>query len=329
MIVFLCGALLAADAVTINTKPHAMAPDKPSVTIVVHQLIAGAQLELKRDDGTVVHFPVPKASSGKFLVELDQPLGRPFEYNGELTVSFADGESGVIPLHFSADIQSSLKVDTWATAEDVHNHHFWARLSATAGRVDMTLLGEGGVALGKHTVNFKHEAGGTPILVDWGMFTTVPLRIDATFYDDKGAPQSLQLFPWYTEIAHDDVNFASGKYDIPKSEEQKLLAVVPKIREAAAKARGYVAVRLYVLGHTDTVGTDEDNLRLSRLRARSLVVFLHGHGVDLPATYSGAGETMLAVATPDNTDNAKNRRAQYVLSVTPPPMPKAVDWQDY
>lgn len=319
---------IAADAVTVSTQPRVNAPDKPHVTVRVNEKLQAASLDLTRADGAKVHFEVP-VKKGTYVFSLEQPAGPPSAYDGALTASFDNGESGTIPISFDAEVVSLLKVETSASVAEIAAHRFHAKLNRPAGRVEMALLGEGGQALGIKTVAFKGEAAGADLAIDWGDTAVPVLRIDATFFDRVGVPQKMQLFPWHVEIPHQDVNFVSAKFEIPKSEESKLLVIVPRVKAAAAKARGFVPVKLYVLGHTDTVGAADDNLRLSKYRARALAIFLRGHGVDVPVAYAGAGETLPLVQTPDNTDNAQNRRAQYVLSVDPPPLDKPVEWLSY
>ena len=49
----------------------------------------------------------------------------------------------------------------------------------------------------------------------------------------------------------------------------------------------------------------------------------------IPVLYEGFGEEALAVATADETDEPKNRRAQYILAIEDPAMnvPFAAKWQ--
>ena len=319
---------IAADAVTVSTQPRVNAPDKPHLTVRVNETLRAATIDLVRADGEKVHFDVP-LKKGTYVFALEQPAGPSSAYDGALSATFDTGESGSIPLSFDAEVISLLMVETWASAPEIAAHHFHAKLNRPAGRVELSLLGEGGQALGTKTVAFKGEAAGADLLIDWGDTAVPVLRIDATFFDRVGVPQKLQLFPWHVEIPHQDVNFATAKYDIPKAEEGKLLVIVPRVKAAAAKARGFVPVKLYVVGHTDTVGDTDANLRLSKFRARALGAFLHAHGVNVPVAYAGAGETLLLVPTPDNTDNPQNRRAQYLLAVDPPPLAKPVEWMNY
>jgi outer membrane protein OmpA-like peptidoglycan-associated protein len=91
-----------------------------------------------------------------------------------------------------------------------------------------------------------------------------------------------------------------------------------------------VAVRLYILGHTDTVGTTDSNRELSLQRARSIASYLRKHGARLPLFYEGFGEQAPHVVTPDETPEAGNRRAEYILSVEDPTLtnaPFAPQWR--
>jgi OmpA-OmpF porin, OOP family len=67
---------------------------------------------------------------------------------------------------------------------------------------------------------------------------------------------------------------------------------------------------IMVIGHTDTAGPPEYNLRLSERRAENVAAQLIREGI--PATIittEGVGENDLAVDTPDNTPMQANRRA--------------------
>ena len=68
----------------------------------------------------------------------------------------------------------------------------------------------------------------------------------------------------------------------------------------------------------DTVGSAASNDKLSLNRAKAIASWFRKHGLSIPTFYRGAGERSLAVPTPDNTPNEKNRRAVYILSNRPP-----------
>jgi outer membrane protein OmpA-like peptidoglycan-associated protein len=70
-----------------------------------------------------------------------------------------------------------------------------------------------------------------------------------------------------------------------------------------------------IIGHTDTVGSDDDNDALSLKRAQEVrdAVASMGH-LDVSITrFSGRGEREPLVATPDDTAEPRNRRVEIVV----------------
>jgi len=101
---------------------------------------------------------------------------------------------------------------------------------------------------------------------------------------------------------------------------------LPKIRQFRKKLKNYMEVGdrkkrycIIIEGHTDTVGDKNYNYKLSLDRSLSLIKefkeddFFRDPDIDLiPAAF---GESKLAVPTPDNTINKKNRRV--VIRIVP------------
>jgi len=88
-------------------------------------------------------------------------------------------------------------------------------------------------------------------------------------------------------------------------------ADIPKI---FAEISRRAAPDISVIGHTDTVGTDQDNERLSLLRAEATASLLKTkelHVVNI--TVESHGEKNLLVPTPDNTDEPRNRRVEVTV----------------
>jgi outer membrane protein OmpA-like peptidoglycan-associated protein/outer membrane protein W len=84
-------------------------------------------------------------------------------------------------------------------------------------------------------------------------------------------------------------------------------------RAAEAFRRGGVA-RVEVTGHTDTMGSQRYNKRLSERRARVVKEYMVGMGIPgNEISTRGAGESELMVPTADRVREAKNRRAEIVL----------------
>jgi OOP family OmpA-OmpF porin len=85
------------------------------------------------------------------------------------------------------------------------------------------------------------------------------------------------------------------------------------IQQAAAiyRAGGVVSVR--VTGHTDTSGPVRYNQRLSERRAKNVADALVALGVPAQTiVFGGVGENDLAVPTPDNVREPRNRRVTIV-----------------
>jgi OmpA-OmpF porin, OOP family len=81
------------------------------------------------------------------------------------------------------------------------------------------------------------------------------------------------------------------------------------VAEAAAAAKQMGTASILVTGHTDTVGSNAYNSRLSQKRADVVRDELSRLGVTSKVTASGKGETELLVQTADNVKEPQNRRA--------------------
>lgn len=69
-----------------------------------------------------------------------------------------------------------------------------------------------------------------------------------------------------------------------------------------------------VTGHTDTVGSEEDNDRLSAQRAEEVLDWLVSQGFDQSIMSAvGRGERELKEPTMDNVSNAANRRVEIIV----------------
>ena len=140
-------------------------------------------------------------------------------------------------------------------------------------------------------------------------------RIELKFTDTKHNWVTFQVIRFYMEVPHEEVEFASGKWDIAKAQQTKLEKPLALLKEASAKYAELMNVSLYVAGHTDTVGKASDNQLLSERRARAIADYFVAHGLSkLPIYVRGFGEGALAVKTADNVPEAKNRRALYIVS---------------
>ena len=100
--------------------------------------------------------------------------------------------------------------------------------------------------------------------------------------------------------------------------DQGTVRLVPESAKVLAALRQEIASRsgpeIEVIGHTDTVGGDETNDRLSERRAEEVMNWLVGQGFDRSQMSAvGRGERDLRVVTADNVANAANRRVEVIV----------------
>lgn len=88
-------------------------------------------------------------------------------------------------------------------------------------------------------------------------------------------------------------------------------AVLVELRAEIASRSG---PQVEVTGHTDTVGSEDDNDRLSQQRAEEVLNWLSGQGFDRSLmSATGRGERELKEPTVDNFSNAANRRVEVIV----------------
>ena len=87
--------------------------------------------------------------------------------------------------------------------------------------------------------------------------------------------------------------------------------VLEDIRAEIAKRPG---AEVQVTGHTDTVGSDDDNDALSQKRAEEILNLLASKGFDRSIMSAvGRGERELRVPTADNVSSPVNRRVEVIV----------------
>lgn len=100
--------------------------------------------------------------------------------------------------------------------------------------------------------------------------------------------------------------------------DQGTVTPTPESQVVLEQLRAEIASRsgpqVEVTGHTDTVGSEEDNDRLSEQRAEEVLNWLASQGFDRSLmSATGRGERELREPTVDNISNAANRRVEVIV----------------
>ena len=103
------------------------------------------------------------------------------------------------------------------------------------------------------------------------------------------------------------INFETGKTTITKDSEEALAAIISILDE-------YPNAKFTVEGHTDSVGSDQNNKRLSEARALSVKSYLVENGVDeFRLSSAGFGEERPVASNDTRSGKAENRRVEINL----------------
>lgn len=319
----LCFATAAfADAVNITVSSGVvLGKGQPSVNVHIQEPIAGFKLSLKRSDGKNVEIKGGGKVGQTRVLELNQPEGK-FSYVGTLTVNAPNGSSSEMPLQFDTELWGPLHMKCEKSDIDFENRKVKFTLSRPAAKAIVQVL----MDTGKYAINgevpFKGEPANTPLEITWPQLPGKVMKVSIQAYDTASFFTGVEFSPWQIDIAHKEVNFASGKSDVSGDEAEKLDESYVTITDVVNKYGQYAEVKLYVIGHTDTVGKSDANRSLSLNRARAIAGYLRKRGLRVPIFYEGYGEEALLVGTGDEEAEPRNRRADYVMSINPPTLGK-------
>jgi outer membrane protein OmpA-like peptidoglycan-associated protein len=101
--------------------------------------------------------------------------------------------------------------------------------------------------------------------------------------------------------------FISDSKELRPESLESLPAILQTIEERNS-------VDISVIGHTDTIGSDEYNYRLSKERAEAVAAYLVGHGVEQGhIRVSSHGKRNPLIPTGDNVSEPRNRRVEVVI----------------
>lgn len=288
---------------------------KPAIVLTPDTGIKAMVVKLTDDLGKVQRIKI-----GRFAPNKAKRIGFRHakghrSYDAELDVTWANGEKQTFTLDFTATRMGELKLSIKAEDVDLDERTLACRITNPARSIQLKILGQSGDVIEEITETFDEPlAPGEPLEVSWPELKEDILRMDLRITDVAGFWTGIKITPFSIEIPHDEVEFESGRANVRDAEAPKLKRTLGHLNTALAKHGTLLQLKLFVGGYTDTVGGAASNRELSNRRARAIASWFRKNGVKIAIYYQGFGEAALAVQTPDDTEEAKNRRALYILS---------------
>jgi len=314
----------AARADAIDVKLHnreLFGKGVPRIDVRILEPIAGFEVKLTRSDGKALDTKGGGPPGVVRTVTLDQPEGK-FGWEGVLIVNFPNGGQGELPLKFDTELLGPLRMTFLKEKLDLGARQAAISLSRPAKKATIQVTMDTGVQV-QNEAELKGEEANTPLPLTWPQASGKVMTISITGYDTAGFWTGVELHPWQVDIPHEEVQFDTGSAEIRKDQQAKLDASYEKLAEVASKYSKIANVRLFIAGHTDTVGDKAQNRELSRARARSIGAYFRKKGARIPILYEGFGEEAPSVQTKDETPEEKNRFAEYIIAIDDPVLKNA------
>lgn len=318
------------DALKVDVVPKALVgAGQPALVVKANQRLDRLTLDVRRSgDNKRLRLeagPVLAGRDHRFELTLAKP-GKA-RFTGTLSVEIGD-QGGQMPIDVEVELLSPLEVTIARDDVDTKKRQLYLQADRDMKRVQVTVMSDTGTPMGTTVETFKGnlQPANTRVEVRYKQSKGRIMRITVQAWDADEFFGAVDLFPWQVDIPHEEVNFATGKSDIDATEAEKLDASYVLINAAIDKYGDLAKIRLFVAGHTDTVGDAASNRGLSNERARALGRWFRKRGVKIPILFAGFGEDALLVETPDNADEAKNRRAEYIVAVDPPALAGGARW---
>jgi outer membrane protein OmpA-like peptidoglycan-associated protein len=246
-------------------------------------------------------------------------------WNATFDVHYGHGKRGKFTIQFETTVYPKIASRISKENVNLEERYLTITLNQPAAKVDIQIMGDNTETIYEGSMDFDNTEAGTPLRVPWEQPEGVGvLKIDLKVWSEFGFWVGTEITPFEVQIPHEEVVFAFGKWDIQPSEEHKLVDTLELLRTKLKRFGGLVKLQLYIAGYTDTVGSRGSNHELSEKRARSIATWFKRRAIPVPILYQGFGEDALAVSTPNETKESRNRRALYVLSANAPATQKAI-----
>lgn len=311
----LSSAAQAGDAVRLEVVRDGVVGGTPPA-LIVHPQVGLDDLTVGvACGGATASHEGPAELAVPVRLPLAASLGR-HSCSGTLSIRLSDGSEGELPLSFEIEVGSPVVLAVSRDELDLSTGTLLLRGDRPLQQASLVASGEAGELVTSDSSTPEGDA----LRLSWATPTEEVLQIQITATDDRGFASRLDLFPWSYSVPHEEVVFESGKAAVRDQEQAKLEAAWLQIEDVVRRYGAVAPVNLYVAGYTDTVGSDTSNQRLSQDRARAIASWFRDRGFTGGIHYQGLGERGLAVPTPDEIDEERNRRADYIVAAEAPPI---------
>ena len=316
ILVWIVGALSAqAGELEFGYSPTLGSGEQPMLSVTVPRAASSLWVQVEAGD-EVIDFSRSSLGPGE-QVEFHWPRDTAvLEALATIKVEFEDGYVEAVKVPVSYVYAGRLEVDLSRASADLENRTITVSVNQSVDHAEIKAIGAHKRVVDQRTTQVG--AGPGDISLPWTGEPSEVVLLDVTLHSGN-AWSGFTYSPWFVNIPHDDVVFATGSSDVDEDQFQKLQDLLTEVHGLVEKYGEVVPVKLYIGGCTDTVGSREVNARLSRDRARSIGAWLRASGLDIPVFFHGFGEGWLAVPTADGVDNVLNRRAVYMVGANPPP----------
>ncbi len=310
----LCGPAYAQD-LSFGFTPAPAAGENPALLVTPSRTVANLYVQIEVG-GKKLEFTkknVPAGAQVRFEWPRDAKVTHADAF---IRATFADGNVSETTVPIDYQYKGQLAVDLSRASADLGAKTITVSASTRVDEAEIIAYGAHKAELDRRNVAINAGPGKieVPFVGDPGEVVLLDVTLKA-----GNAWAGFTYSPWFLDIPHDDVLFASDQADIAADQVWKLNATLEQLNDVIDKYGAIVPVKLYIAGCTDTVGDGEHNRDLSQRRAQSIARWLRANGYGHPIFYYGFGESLLAVQTGDGADNPINRRALYLVGANPPP----------
>jgi outer membrane protein OmpA-like peptidoglycan-associated protein len=303
-----------------RVKDRVHSGQSPTLTLEPAEDLDAVEVKIKRADGKVQKAARKKLAEGEaWEIEVKQGEGK-FAYVAEVVMLSSDGVQSTVTIPFEAVVAKPLALSLDRAGTDLDARVISLGVNAPVEKAEVIVHGEAGVLV-ERTQDLRALKPGERLTITWEAEAAVS-KVELKVHDQVGFWVGFELIRIEVDIPHEEVNFDTGKATFSAEEAKKLDATLKAIAAELEKYQGYttqVELNLYIGGYTDTVGDRAANQGLSEARAQAIGAYFRKKGLSAPIYFQGFGEDAPLVQTGDNVDEARNRRALYVLSNFTPP----------